>query len=442
MKKNVLKLASVGLAMLLLSSCGKVDEVQEVTSEEETKVVEEASEETEDTEESSQEVTEEASQADAEKTEEKTEATTEEKTEAADSDEAEAEKYYKAVYGPVLDETYGMLSNYDPEADYNYYSNGIMEECMYGEPEELLQTISYVYRDINGDDMPELLIGKDQSDLYTDGDVSVVYAGYTIKGNEPVMFLEGWARSMYCVTEFGHFYYFGSGGASISATADYYLEKGETVLTCQDFYFTDDSDGETKVYHNTTSNWNPDDSEIADITLDEYYNLPNRYNFELLDWTCMGDYKSANGSDASSSSDSNSNGSEDSSQDAMGGSAVKVEFTDEVSGDSSNYLTFEPADTAEYTTHVLFSVEKEVKNFKLLALTAEEIDEDGNIKFSYEELFSLDALTPDQPLNAGMNFIGTIPNNGFMYTDDAGQNHIFVVSESGMDGSIVVWEYK
>ena len=77
-----------------------------------------------------------------------------------------------------------------------------------------------------------------------------------------------------------------------------------------------------------------------------------------------------------------------------------------------------------------------------LQLSVKNIDNDGNIEFLYEERYSLDTLTTDLPVCAGLVFPGDTPSNGFMYTDNDGNDHLFVLDVSGKDGSLYIWEYE
>ena len=123
-------------------------------------------------------------------------------------------------------------------------------------------------------------------------------------------------------------------------------------------------------------------------------------------------------------------------------SPISVKWADEVAGDSTDYISYEPDNSDEYTRHVLFSTNKEVKNFRIVEVFIKGSDDEGNLEILYEERYKLDLFTPEKPLCAGMNFPGDIPNNGFVYTDENGKDRVFIVSESGKDGSLFVSEYE
>lgn len=90
---------------------------------------------------------------------------------------------------------------------------------------------------------------------------------------------------------------------------------------------------------------------------------------------------------------------------------------------------------------VLFTTNKTVSDFKILHLTCEAIDDDGNITFAVEETYSQPELTPDRPLVAGLEFPGDMPSNGISYVDADGVTRNFAVDMSGMDGSLFLWEF-
>ena len=156
--------------------------------------------------------------------------------------------------------------------------------------------------------------------------------------------------------------------------------------------------------------------EISDV---DFWNLLSDVSYELIDWDHFDTY--AAGDTASSAV------------------KVTVEWADDVVNELTDYVSYEPDYTDQYTTHVLISVDKEVKDFRLYELALTDVDDDGNAVFDEKEVYKTDVLTPDKPLCAGMNFPGDTPHNGFKYTDADGE-HFYVIDISGRDGSLVVTE--
>ena len=92
-------------------------------------------------------------------------------------------------------------------------------------------------------------------------------------------------------------------------------------------------------------------------------------------------------------------------------------------------------------TKIIFSTNATVRNFNVLALTNGDVDEDGDMTFDVEELYTLDRLTADRPLVVSTTFYGLIPNNGISYVDETGTTRFFAVDMSGEDGSLYLWEF-
>ncbi len=109
----------------------------------------------------------------------------------------------------------------------------------------------------------------------------------------------------------------------------------------------------------------------------------------------------------------------------------------------------EGAEVFEFSTagalqpvQTIFTASRTVADLKVLALTYEDMDEDGNVTFSVEELMTIPKFTADSVLNASLEYIGTIPNNGISYTDpETGDERRFAVNMSGKDGSLFLWEF-
>ena len=89
---------------------------------------------------------------------------------------------------------------------------------------------------------------------------------------------------------------------------------------------------------------------------------------------------------------------------------------------------------------VVFSVNSPVKNFKVLSLEFKDFA-NGKPVFQVKELFTKDVLRPERQLLVKYTFFGSIPNNGFSYTDGNGKTRYYSVSQSGKDGSLLFSEF-
>ncbi len=178
---------------------------------------------------------------------------------------------YMQVYEEVIKEYYNIIKNVDTLDEYEEDKIGIVEAAQYLGA-DALNKLGYIIKDVNGDDVSELLIGDVENfdGAYT---ANNLYAVYTVKNEKPHFVLSGRSRSAYALMENGSFYYGGSNGAAYRIFGEYELEKnGE--LKCKDFNFSynkDDSFEEIGFYHNTTGVYEISQAEEMKISSDEFY---------------------------------------------------------------------------------------------------------------------------------------------------------------------------
>ena len=98
-------------------------------------------------------------------------------------------------------------------------------------------------------------------------------------------------------------------------------------------------------------------------------------------------------------------------------------------------------DDGEYSTEIAFCATRDLPDFKFLSIAWRDLNENGSF-FSVEELYSLDALTPERPLLVQTSFPGDMPTTGVSYTDADGVTQYFAIQESGYDGSLVLSAFK
>ena len=192
---------------------------------------------------------------------------------AGDKPDTETKVDYALKYEDVLEKIYETAANASDTDEPEKGCVGIWEAALASENDALSQ-IGYVLKDINGDNIPELLIGAFNKEeyAYTSNEL---YAVYTIKNGDPVLVLEGRSRSSYSLKEDGSLFYQGSNGAAYSIIGTYHISKDNEVV-CDDYYFTypDDNDPSIiEIYHNNTGIYVRDDSEKLDITLDDFWTL-------------------------------------------------------------------------------------------------------------------------------------------------------------------------
>ncbi|MCR5410135.1 MAG: hypothetical protein K6E90_04055 [Lachnospiraceae bacterium] len=207
---------------------------------------------------------------------------------AGDGSEGSEEAYIES-YKPVFEEIMEVIENgYDYDATYDYVSDGLVEKVMYPGEGELSETVGYLLEDLSGDGVPELLIGTDEN--YGEGPTSYIYSIFTLKDDEPYSVMDGWARSSYQSMGDGHFFYMGSGGASITLLGENHLSKDGTEIEWVDFYFTDeDGTGKIGKYHNTSGTFDAAVSEELKMSDDEFYGIMDDYEKRCknIEWIPM-----------------------------------------------------------------------------------------------------------------------------------------------------------
>ena len=200
------------------------------------------------------------------------------------------ETHYEGLYAPVVTEIAEVMQNgYDENRDYNYLGMGLMEKLMYEGKEALQMTIGYAIMDINGDEIPELLIGETVYNGFDGSESSTIYMGYSIVDGELVNFLDGYARSSYQWLGDDSFYYFGSNGAMSSMFGSCHLSADGKELEWDDFYFSDEANGEIFFYHNTTGEFDKEKSDWLNLSEEEFWKIMDTYTLQPLSFNKIAD---------------------------------------------------------------------------------------------------------------------------------------------------------
>ncbi len=325
------------------------------------------------------------------------------------------------IYKDILDDFFRLIANGTEENIYFEGSDGVSEALWAMEGKNPLNCFGYSIKDISGDGIPELLVGA-MEDSHSGKEI---YAVYTCQNDTPICTFSGWSRNCYTSMGDGRFFYHGSNGAMYSIFGTYTISPDGTSLICEDYYFTyekDESFSEIGFYHNTTEAWDKDASEELDISEEEFWGIEENLlkQTENVPMTPFSAYEYAVESTAEM--------------------PVTALFASDAEGDLPAYDEF-IADTDESQEKILFMAHSTVKDFQVLSLSLEDVDENGKVTFSTEKIYSLDALTPERPLMVGMTFYGTIPSYGISYVDENGAARSFAVEISGMDGSLILQEF-
>lgn len=181
------------------------------------------------------------------------------------------------LYGDVLTNFYDIIAHPDGERIFKEGEFGVFEAAQ-AIGDDALNTIGYVFTDLNGDGTDELLVGVfDKAEgAHAKNEL---YAAYTHDGQQPVLLFEGRSRNAYSLMDGDSFYYYGSGGAMYSIFGEAVLNDEQT-LEWVDYYFTYETDEtmtEIGFFHNNSGEWDPHVSERLDTDADAFFVLQDGY---------------------------------------------------------------------------------------------------------------------------------------------------------------------
>ncbi len=88
---------------------------------------------------------------------------------------------------------------------------------------------------------------------------------------------------------------------------------------------------------------------------------------------------------------------------------------------------------------VILTALKPAENVKLLSLSW---DCDDGFTASWEEQTALGSFDAQQSASVTLEFIGDLPNNGILYTDEEGSTRAFALDISGENGDLYFWDIE
>lgn len=151
--------------------------------------------------------------------------------------------------------------------------------------------------------------------------------------------------------------------------------------------------------------------------------------------------ESSGSAESSGSSESSESSTETSAPTLAVNPPVFAYWADDVLSNYSDYTEF-TGDTFTESGRVLIGVMGAVKDFRILALSVDHISDNGDITYYYETLYTQEYMTPDCPIVVRMTFAGSFPNYGFAFTDANGDEYMYALYLSGMDGSVGIEPIK
>ena len=108
---------------------------------------------------------------------------------------------------------------------------------------------------------------------------------------------------------------------------------------------------------------------------------------------------------------------------------------DDISGD---YHFFADEQTDE---RIILHITKSVENFAYIEIMPSVDDEDNFMLLAGEELFGIENFTPEKPFVVSASIGSTIPTRGIVFWHRGSASYFFI-TESGMDGSILLVEFN
>ena len=141
------------------------------------------------------------------------------------------------AYQPVLD-NFIYIQHYDGDADQLDKLKDPFE--LYGSRELMEGTLGYALKDLDGNGIPELIVGNP-------GYENVVAGLFTLENKTPVKIFAGRARNRYYLYSDNKILQEGSNGASSSVASVYSLERSR--LRMEESVWSVDADGSQKFYY-------------------------------------------------------------------------------------------------------------------------------------------------------------------------------------------------
>ncbi|MBR4022591.1 MAG: hypothetical protein IKI94_08375 [Ruminococcus sp.] len=333
---------------------------------------------------------------------------TENKTETPTLSQA----YYNEIYSEIIDGFRNVIQNGMDDNTEIFGDPSILYEI---EGHEADYNLGYAIEDLSDDGIPELIIAS-INEIRNDinyGDL--VYAIYTYSDNELSLAFEGSYRNSYYYIGNSSFFYRGSGGAIYEIFGTFTLQRDGKNLKCNDYYFTyekDESFEEIGYYHNTNGISDKEKSEEIDENEFWQKSLSMEKETVQIELTPFSD-----------------------SYDVAEPSQLFADFMKNTNYKQAD-CDFYSVEKTGNETQILFTTDNTLQDFRLLSLFFNNIDDDGNLLYTIEDIYSHGVLTSLSPLIVEMTFYGDMPSYGVSYIDETGKRNYFSVSISGYDDSV------
>lgn len=311
---------------------------------------------------------------------------------------------------------------------------GLLEAAAGKTGQEALQSVGYLIEDLNGNGVPELIIGSMPQPGDPDEQEQTIFAVYAMQGERPLLLLEGWARNRYSPLGGGRFFYQGADGAMRSAFGVFALSGEGPSLLCEEFYFTEEKEGgqELDLFHNALGLTDPARSTKWRAGEPAFWQKREalRQQVTQLDLLPFSAYSPAPGS--ATVAPGNPNPAVENQGDPL---PLRAQWAQDAPHGQDAPLLWAP-ETQSPAADILLTALSPLYEVRLLHLAITDSSEDGKLTYITRELSHLPSLAAGQARLIRLPFYGDLPSFALSFLDGLGRLHTLALTISGKDGSL------
>lgn len=197
--------------------------------------------------------------------------TAESTTEAASEEKSSDASDPMTMYADKITEYCNLIANFSYDTVIGEGMMGVYEMSSYMGTKDAARSTGYAFRDLNGDNVPELIVGYIDDQATNKG--TTVWAVYAYENNSTKLVLEGYTRNAFFVNADNTILNQASSGAAYYGYGIYKIDANNK-LNCQEYYFSSDEETDHQdvyYYHSNVDDWNIANAEKLDIDPDAFY---------------------------------------------------------------------------------------------------------------------------------------------------------------------------
>ena len=342
----------------------------------------------------------------------------------AKAEAAQSATDYLKNYSFIMDGVYDYAAKGLDDKLVNEGTGGIREVVEVNK-EKSGAIIGYTLQDLNGDDVPELVLGYARDKHGAGYYGSDLYAVYTLVNGKPLRAFEGSLKNRLTFLRDDRLFLQATSSAVNHMFGAYVLSPtGEPA--CIDYYFSsfdEQNPTQPSFYHNTDGRQDKQASEKLNVTTEEFFSRSEIYTHEAaqMEFIPLKNYKKQGAK-------------------GLAYQYIKMEWlkTSDVDINKCEKVTLP---NAVPEMKVVFKSDKALVNFKVLGLELQNITEQGQVHYKTKQVYSKDMLLAGEPLLLELGYTETAPVNGISFEDDLGRTRQFALGVSGVDGSLFLNEF-